>query len=397
MIMTFRERLLPYLVAVTNKEVGGFLAATLRVILRGLSYVYAVVVEVRVFGYKHRIFRSKSLGCLVISVGNISVGGTGKTPVVEMIARQLISGGRKVAILSRGYKSRKSKFQIPKSKNQDGITAKTSKYKKNKKEYLPRVVSDGREILLDVEFSGDEPYMLAEEVPQAVVLVDKDRVKAAKYAIKKYNIDTVILDDGYQYLRLSRQVNIVLIDCTNPFGRHKLLPRGILREPVKNLNRANIFFLTKTKGMDLYALKRKLNILNPKAEIIETNHIPKFLNDVYSGNKRDLTWIAGKNIVCVSGIANPEGFERALIDLGANIVSTYRFPDHHKYSKEQIIEIIKCSHMQNAHALITTEKDAVRFPKIETSKEFPFYYMRVEIEILSGAKDFYDKICRMCY
>lgn len=365
---------------VVNKDVGGFFATMIRAFLRLLSYIYATAVRIRVFLYRHRVFRSKSLGCLVISVGNITVGGTGKTPVVEMIARQLVNGGRKVAILSRGYKSRQSSVSNVR-----------------KKEGFPKVVFDGESLLLDVEASGDEPYMLAKEVSQAVVLVDKDRVRAAKYAIEKFGIDTVILDDGYQYLKLNRQVNIVLIDCTNPFGRHRLLPRGILREPVQNLNRANIFFLTKTKGMDLYTLKKKLNIINPKAEIIETTHMPRYLNDVYTGTKRDLNWLVGKRISCVSGIADPFGFEKALNELGAVLVSCHRFPDHHRYSEMEINEIIKIAQLQKAQALITTEKDAVRFPKISTPREFPLYYLRVEIEILKGAKDFYDKIGRMCY
>lgn len=384
--MKFRQKLEPYLVAVINKDVGGLPATLIRAVLRALSYVYSVIVQIRVFCYTHRLLRSKSLGCLVISVGNISVGGTGKTPVVEMIARELVKGGRRVAILSRGYKSGNLKFQNP-------------NFKTNK-ERFPKIVSDGKSVLMDVEESGDEPYMLAKEVPQAVVLVNKDRVRAAKFAIKNFNADTIILDDGYQYLHLRRQVNIVLIDCTNPFGRHRLLPRGILREPVKNLNRADIFFLTKTKGMDLYALKRKLNVLNPKAEIIETNHMPRYLNDIYSGTKKDLSWIAGKNVCCVSGIASPNGFEKALIDLGANLTNIYRFSDHHKYSNEEMLEIIRCAKLQNVQALVTTEKDAVRFPsqavfeKVIDLREFPLYYLRVEIEILSGASSFYDKICR---
>lgn len=378
--MSFRDRWEPYLIGVVNKDIGGFFAAIIRASLRLLSYIYTVVIRVRVFFYRHGIFRTKSLGCLVISVGNITVGGTGKTPVVEMIAKQLINGGRKVAILSRGYKR-----QEVRNKKQKGI------------EKFPKVVSDGRNILLDIETSGDEPYMLAKEVPQAVVLVDKNRVKAAKYAIKKFGIDTVILDDGYQYLKLNRQVNIVLIDCTNPFGRHRLLPRGILREPVHNLNRANVFFLTKTKGMDLYALKKKLSIINPKAEIIETAHMPRYLNDVYTGTKRDLNWLAGKRISCVSGIASPDGFEKVLNELGAVLVSCHRFPDHHLFKGTEINEIIACAQLQKAQALITTEKDAVRFPKISTPREFPLYYLRVEIEILKGSKDFYDKIGRMCY
>lgn len=378
--MSFRDKWEPYLVGVVNKDVGGFFATMIRAFLRLLSYIYAAAVRIRVFLYRHRVFRSKSLGCLVISVGNITVGGTGKTPVVEMIARQLVNGGRKVAILSRGYKSRQSSVSNVR-----------------KKEGFPKVVFDGESLLLDVEASGDEPYMLAKEVSQAVVLVDKDRVRAAKYAIEKFGIDTVILDDGYQYLKLNRQVNIVLIDCTNPFGRHRLLPRGILREPVQNLNRANIFFLTKTKGMDLYTLKKKLNIINPKAEIIETTHTPRYLNDVYTGTKRDLNWLVGKRISCVSGIASPDGFEKALNELGAVLASCHRFPDHHRYGEMEINEIIKIAQLQKAQALITTEKDAVRFPKINTPREFPLYYLRVEIEILKGAKDFYDKIGRMCY
>ena len=376
--MSRRDKWESYLVAVVNKDVGGGSAALVRAILRFLSYIYLLGVQTRVFLYNHRILRPKSLGCQIISVGNITVGGTGKTPIVEMIAKELQQGGRKVAILSRGYKSRS---------DNDG-------------EKSVRVVSDGENILLDVETSGDEPYMLAKEVAGAVVLVCRDRVKAAKYAIKKFKTDTVILDDGYQYLPINRQVNIALIDCTNPFGRYKLLPRGILREPVKNLNRADIFFLTKTKGMDLHGLKKKLNKLNPKAEIVETSHMPRHLNDVYTSTKKDLKWLAGRRVVCISGIASPSGFEKALTELGAVLVSSHRFSDHHLYTKEDIQDIVNCAlghGEQNAEAIITTQKDAVRFPQVETTRKLPIYYLRVEIEILRGSKDFYTKIGSMCY
>lgn len=377
--MALRDKWEPYLMGVISKDIGGLGAHMLRGVFRALSYVYTVAVQVRVFLYNHRLLRSKSLGCLVISVGNITVGGTGKTPVVEMIARQLIAGGRRVAILSRGYKS-------------------NSRKRINKR--IPRVISDGEKILEDVGSAGDEPYMLARQVPRAVVLVDKNRVRAANYAIKEFNVDTVILDDGYQYLELERQVNMALIDCTNPFGIHRLLPRGILREPVKNLNRANIFFLTKTKGMDLYGLKKKLQILNPKAEIVETSHQPLYINDIYTGTKRDLKWLAGKRAVCVSGIASPEGFEKALIDLGVVLVGCYRFSDHHVYQKKEIQEIVRDAAgkgNRSAQILITTQKDAVRFPRINTVRELPMCYLRVEIEILSGVKDFYDSIDAMHY
>lgn len=386
--MKFRDRWELYFIGVINKEIGGIVPSFLRAILRALSYIYAAGVSIRIFLYRHNLLRSKKFGCTVISIGNLTVGGTGKTPVVEMFAKELIKGGRKVAILSRGYKSAEAKASADKS---DADSAKT------KPSGNPKVVSNSQGVLLDVRTSGDEPFMLAEEVPQAVVLVDKNRVRAAKFAIEKFSIDTIILDDGYQYLHLERQVNIVLIDCTNPFGNQRLLPRGILREPVANLDRANLFFLTKTENMNLYALKKRLNRINPKAEIIECAHRPLYLNDVYSGTKKDLRWLAGRSVVCVSGIACPQGFEEALTKLGAILVSSHRFPDHHLYTKASLNEIVKCAQLQKAEALITTQKDAVRFPEIVPPRTFPVYYLRVEIEMLSGSKDFYDRIGRMCY
>ena len=376
--MSFTDRWESYLIGVINKEIGGIVPSFLRAILRALSYIYAVGVSIRTFLYRHNLLRSKKFGCTVISIGNLTVGGTGKTPVVEMFAKELIRGGRKVAILSRGYKSGANSG-------------------KTKSEGGPKVVSNSHGVLLDVKTSGDEPFMLAKEVPQAVVLVDKNRVRAAKFAIEKFSIDTIILDDGYQYLPLERQVNIVLIDCTNPFGNQRLLPRGILREPVANLNRANLFFLTKTENMNLYALKKRLNRINPKAEIIECAHRPLYLNDVYSGTKRELRWLAGRSVVCVSGIACPQGFEEALTKLGAILVSSHRFPDHHLYTRTELNEIVKCAQLQKAEALVTTQKDAVRFPEIIRPRNFPVYYLRVEIEMLSGSKDFYDRIGKMCY
>lgn len=381
--MLFRDKLEPYLMGVVNKEIGGFVSTLLRAILRGLSYIYTAVVNIRVFLYRHHLLRSKRFGCLVISIGNLTVGGTGKTPIVEMFAKALISGGRKVAILSRGYKSKINlEKDIQKNKRITGY---------------PRIVSNGRQVLMNAIASGDESFMLAKEVPGAVVLVDKNRVRAARFAIEKFGADTIVLDDGYQYLPLARQVNIILIDCTNPFGNQRLLPRGILREPIKNLNRSNMFFLTKTDSMDLYALKKRLNSINSKAEIVECAHRPRYLNDVYSGTKKDLNWLAGRKIVCMSGIASPKGFEDALTKLGAILVSSHRFPDHHIYTRKEIDKIIQCAQVEKAEALVTTQKDAVRFPQMSQSRDFPLYYLRVEIEMLSGSKDFYDRIGKICY
>ena len=188
--------------------------------LKPFSWLFSLIVRIRLFLYKNQIFfKNKSLDCFVIVVGNLTVGGTGKTPVVERFTKELMAKGRKVAILSRGYKSKEERPEkwfglIPK-----------------KIIYPPKVVSDGENLLLDSEDAGDEPYMLAKNLKGAVVLADKDRVKAGLFAIDKFKVDTLILDDGFQYLPIKGKLNLLLIDQTNPFGNRSLLPRGIFVNP----------------------------------------------------------------------------------------------------------------------------------------------------------------------
>ena len=204
--------------------------------LFGVSRLFRAIVQLRHSLYRKRIFRHKTLGCLVVSIGNITAGGTGKTPVTEVFARTLSAKGRKVAILSRGYRSKSKPL---KEKILDLFRSK-------KFETPPRVVSEGKgEVLLDSYMAGDEPYMLAKNLPDVLVLTDKDRVKSGRYAIRKYGVDTLIMDDGFQHLHLKPKINIMLVDSTNPFSNHELLPRGLLREPIKNMRRADFIFLTK--------------------------------------------------------------------------------------------------------------------------------------------------------
>src|SRR5471032_2805020 len=205
--------------------------------LHVLSWLFSGVVQLRLWLYRHRILQDQPLGCLVVVVGNLTVGGTGKTPIVEKLASTLRDRGRKVAILSRGYKSKTSP-----------LWRKAWYWLSHTDEPPPRVVSDGKNVLLDSEESGDEPYMLACNLPGVVVLVDKNRVKSGAYAIKKFGCDTLVLDDGFQYLALKGRLNLLLVDKTNPFGNGRLLPRGILREPIKHLRRASYIFLTKSNG-----------------------------------------------------------------------------------------------------------------------------------------------------
>jgi tetraacyldisaccharide 4'-kinase len=244
----------------------------LLVVLKGISCLFAGIVTIRLFLYNVGIMKRYPLGCQIISVGNITAGGTGKTPVVEIFARELQKSGRKVAILSRGYRKRELPW-----------------YQRIFNEQIepPRIVSDGKRLLLDSEMGGDEPYMLANNLPGVVVLVDKNRVKSGRYAVKRLGCDTLILDDGFQYWKLQHRLEVVLVDKTNPFGNGHLLPRGVLREPIRNLKRANFVFITKSDGNST-DLRAQIHGLNPSAEIIECCHKPRFLQNVYAATQLDL-------------------------------------------------------------------------------------------------------------
>jgi tetraacyldisaccharide 4'-kinase len=353
-----------------------------------VSRVYRRIVQFRHWIYDKRVFRNKALGCLVVSIGNLTCGGTGKTPVVEVFAKTLSQKGRRVAVLSRGYRSKDRPF-LEKLK---------SKFSSKRHEVPPRIVSDGKNLLLNSENAGDEPYMLASNLKDVVVLVDKDRVKAGLYAISEFESDTLILDDGFQYLHLKPRLNIVLVDSTQPFHNHHVLPRGLLREPIKNIRRADYIFLTKSNGgRHLRHIKTFLRKHNRRAEIIECCHEPKHLEDVYvKGKQFPLETLKGKKIASLSGIANPQSFEDFLLRFDAEIVHKERFVDHHRYHQQEIIDFINQAKDAGAEMILTTEKDAVRFPRLDR-RDIPVLFMRVEIGIISGQENFDECISRICF
>ena len=385
-IRAWTEAIETFVLEVILEERRGKRAAIVRFLLFLLSKVFLVIVKLRRFLYDVRIMRDYTIGVQVIAIGNLTVGGTGKTPVVEKFARELKNQGRNVAILSRGYRSKPP----PLSKRLlDRVLLRRDRTP-------PRVVSDGKSLLLDSETAGDEPYMLASNLKDVVVLVDKDRVKAGRYAIEKFGCDTLLLDDGFQYWKLAgRRRDIVLIDCQAPFGNEYLLPRGTLREPPSHLGRASTIFITKSDG-DTARLRARIARHNDQAGIIECIHHPLYFEDVFTGERHGMDLIQGRRIASFSGIAQPESFEKSLKGQGAELVYSKRFADHHRFTQQEVLNAINRSKKKQAELIITTQKDAVRFPKIDR-RDLPIYFMRVEIKILTGAKDFNDCVRQICF
>jgi tetraacyldisaccharide 4'-kinase len=378
------EQLEQFAIEVILENRKGKRAAALRTLLYALSHLYRVIVQFRIWLYRKRFMRERTLGCLVISIGNLTVGGTGKTPVVEKFARALQAGGRRVAILSRGYKSKK----LP-------LLRRLWHTLTNRDPYKPRIVSDGRSILLDSRMAGDEPYMLAVNLKDVIVLVDKDRVASGLYAIDEMGCDTLLLDDGMQFLRLKHRLEIVLIDRQAPFGNEYLLPRGTLREPAGNLRRASYIFITKSTTQGNEDLIKRIRKYNRTAEIIECSHQPQYLEHVMTGEHLPLAWLRGRHVGALSAIAAPKSFEGSLMRLGAKVELARQFEDHHRFTDKEITGFLKRCGNRALDAVITTEKDYVRLPRL-TAPEVPIYFLRVEIEILSGAESWQSCVDRIC-
>ena len=364
----------------------GFRATVMRMLLWSLSGIYRLGVAKRLGRYRSGAKPQQYLGTQVISIGNLTVGGTGKTPVVELFARTLRDRGRKPAILSRGYKSKKLNHpQQWQGRNGEIIPA----------EQMPKVVSDGGEPLLKVKYAGDEPWMLAKNLPGVAVVVDKNRVKGGAFAVGELGADTLILDDGLQYLDLAHSTDVVLVDQSAPFGTGQMLPRGTLREPARNLMRADYIFITKCDGSSNEQLIDKMRRFNKNAEIIECTHGPKHLENLFTGEQVPLEFLSDKYVAAISGIAVPQSFEKILDKLGAQVEFHRVFSDHHSFNQREIDRFMRRCVERDIEVIITTEKDAVRFMK-PAELDVPIYFLRIEVEILKGEEVWNKIIERIC-
>lgn len=331
---------------VNSEEKSGFFS--FGSFLFGLSILYGGVVTLREIFYKKGIFRSKQLPCKVISVGNLTAGGTGKTPMTIYVAELLTHLGFKVAVVSRGYRGRAEK--------------------------AGGVVSDGQTIFMSPDMAGDEPFMMAETLKDIPVIVGQNRYDAGMLAVKEFKPDVIVLDDAFQHLKLARDINLVLLDSRHPFGNTHLLPRGPLREPLSALLRGHGFILTRSdieRSNDRFSrLTAHLPLPQPVFKSFHVPYIYKMIegeNRVFPKNPGsalyDDTLLKGRNAFAFSGIARNHEFQDTIGSFGAEVASSAEFPDHHRYSDDDFHAVFRSAKEVNAEFLATTEKDYARIAR----------------------------------
>ena len=326
----------------------------LKSLLYAISVLYGAVQVVRRDCYRLGWFKSFKLPCTVISVGNLAVGGTGKTPMTGYLARALQDMEKKVAVIKRGYKGR-------------GGNA-------------PLVVSDGQRILIDAEQSGDEAQMLARQLTGIPVLIGADRYQTGLIAINRFQPDVIILDDGFQHIRLKRDVDLVLLDRAEPLGNGHIIPRGILREPVETLKLPDGIIYTRSSTPQ-NAGQGTRGFVPPQMLVFESSHQP-YVH--YPAHTRNFSLFQNARITAFSGIVRNEDFHQLMTEKGAELASVHQFPDHHPYSLGELERIAASAVETDSDFIVTTEKD---FMRLAPDYDWPCDLIVVGVEIDFGRQD----------
>ncbi|MBN2059992.1 MAG: tetraacyldisaccharide 4'-kinase [Deltaproteobacteria bacterium] len=338
--------------------------SVMKFILAFFSVLYRLAMEIRSVIFKHR--RKNSLPGFVISVGNLTVGGTGKTPAVLMIAEWACAEGYRTAILSRGYGGR------------------------YKQEILE--VTDGNEIFAGPEEAGDEPFLLAKRLNNIPVVVSKNRYKAGLYANRKFGSDFFVLDDGYQYILLDRDLDLLLMDSSNPVGNGRLLPLGPLREPIKCLKRADAIILTRwpegAGTQNVFDFIQGGVIDKP---VFKSRHIPDKLVFPNDDGIFNPGYLKNRRIVAFAGIAKPIDFRKALLDLESEVLYFKSFRDHHPFTTDEFKDLYEKVDRLGADCIVTTEKDWGRVEKI--ARGYPgVAYLSIRFSLLGNDDVFFGMI-----
>ena len=315
--------------------------------------------------YKYGLFPSYKASIPVISIGNMTMGGTGKTPFVLYVAQLLTSQGFRVAVLSRGYKGKASQ--------KGGL------------------VSDGMRLFLSSKESGDEPYLLAKNLKNIPIFVGKNRWKESKKARDFFKPDILLLDDAHQHFKLASKISILLIDCLDPFGGGKHYPEGRLRESLNGVNRADLVVLTHVAGMsdkDKQEIIKKLRGLGYKRSIHEVNFVPHKIirgDEKVSFEPRELR---NKKVFVFTAIANPHKFLNTLRELHVQVLGHIFFRDHHQFSERDMQNIYHLAQSKKVDMILTTEKDSVR---VEKDKEL-YHYLKINLKFNSSEEHFFSEI-----
>jgi tetraacyldisaccharide 4'-kinase len=324
--------------AIVEGQASALVRWTLGPLLTTLSFPYDLAHQLRLQAYHMRWIAVKQLPCRVISVGNLTLGGTGKTPVVEVVAGLLRREGIRVCVLSRGYGGRA----------QSGIM----------------VVSDGQRCLLSPEVAGDEPILLAEHLADVPVIVGKDRYAAGMHAVKSFNVDAIVLDDGFQHVQLARDLDILLLDAARPLGNGRLFPRGELRERPTAIARADAIVLTHCESDTAPAFVAPL-CSSPALPLFCSQHTPLDLRVLADGHILPLASLKGQRILAFCGIGTPHQFRLTLQRLEAEIVAFIAFPDHHPYTQAELEQLVLIAKQRRVDILVTTEKDGMRLRRLQ--------------------------------
>jgi tetraacyldisaccharide 4'-kinase len=321
-------------------ETRGVLASSARLALSAASWPYGLVVALRNRAFDLGWKPSFRVPVPVIAVGNLTLGGTGKTPMVEWVARWYRQHGIRVAVLSRGYG------------REDGV--------------------------------NDEAMVLEENLPDVPHLQDRDRVGIARIAIEELESQLLVLDDGFQHRRLARDLDIVLLDALEPFGLGKIFPRGLLREPVKSLRRAGIVVLSRADMVSAEArkaIRAEAERIAGPLKWVEARHAP--LDLIATGEPESLDTLRGRKVAAFCGIGNPEGFRKTLASLGVEPVGFRTFPDHHPYSADDVASLTDWASELGADLVLTTQKDLVKL-RIDRLGPVPLRAVRIGLEVLAG-------------
>ncbi len=330
--------------------------------------LYELGVRLRVVAYETDYLKSKKLDAFVISVGNLTLGGTGKTPIVHYIARYLKREDRQVAILTRGYGRKSTERRI------------LNDPRKEAQNQSPNNNAPNQSVESYLEF-GDEPLMLARAMPDVPIIIDKNRCESGRLAEQELNAEILILDDGYQHLALERDLNILLLDATDPFGGFEMVPFGRLREPLYGLKRAHVVVITRAdKAFDqAQTLAIIKYFCGDKIPVMYFYSTIESLRLLTSEEIYDASEFVGWNVVAMCGIGNPQAFSEDLLQIGMNITAENFFPDHHAFAQEDFDKVVQTARDTRADAIVTTEKDAVRLAGFNYG-DIPIYAAQLEIQ-----------------